>query len=79
MLTQFIFQAQEFVANVLRHVFDDKEESFLANVNDFEEGRYFIKTEFHKFVEAIEDNRAKKTTWIYLNGIEDLGKTSSPI
>uniref|UniRef100_A0A8W8NZ98 Uncharacterized protein n=1 Tax=Magallana gigas TaxID=29159 RepID=A0A8W8NZ98_MAGGI len=63
--------AQEFEANILRHVFDDKEESFLANVNDFEEGRYFIKTEFHKkFVEAIEDNRAKKTTWIYLNGIE---------
>lgn len=80
MLTQFIFQAQEFEANILRHVFDDKEESFLANVNDFEEGRYFIKTEFHKkFVEAIEDNRAKKTTLIYLNGIEGLGKTSSAI
>lgn len=56
-----------------------KKKAFLANVNDFEEGRYFIKTEFHKFVEAIEDNRAKKTTWIYLNGIEDLGKTSSAI
>lgn len=80
MLTQFIFQAQEFEANVLRHVFDDEEGIFLANVIDFEEGRYFIKTEFHeKFVEAIKDNRAKKTTWIYLNGIEGLGKTSSAI
>ncbi|XP_065934723.1 uncharacterized protein [Magallana gigas] len=68
----FRFKAQEFEANVLRHVFDDEEGIFLANVIDFEEGRYFIKTEFHeKFVEAIKDNRAKKTTWIYLNGIED--------
>lgn len=73
-------QIQEFEANVLRHVYDDEEGNFFASVSHFEEGRYFIKTKFHKkFVEALKDNRAAKSTWIYLNGIEGLGKTSSAI
>lgn len=73
-------QIQEFEANILRHVYDDEEGNFFASVSDFEEGRYFMKTKFHEeFVEALKDYRATKSTWIYLNGIEGLGKTSSAI
>ncbi|XP_061189253.1 uncharacterized protein LOC133197309 [Saccostrea echinata] len=80
MLSQFIFQIQEFEASVLRHVHDDKEGNFFASVSDFKEGRYFIKTKFHEeFLEKLKDYRATKSTWIYLNGIEGLGKTSSAI
>lgn len=75
-----IFQVQVFETNVLRHVHDDKEGNFFASVSHFKEGRYFIKTNFHEeFLEKLKDNRATKSSWICLNGIEGLGKTSSAI
>ncbi|XP_061188195.1 uncharacterized protein LOC133196303 [Saccostrea echinata] len=73
---------KEFEPNVLRHVHDDEEGNNFASeiVCHFMEGRYFIKTKFHEeFLEKLKDKRATKSTWIYLNGLEGLGKSSSAI
>ncbi|XP_065922138.1 uncharacterized protein [Magallana gigas] len=73
---------QEFEPSVLRHVYDDEEGNNFASeiVCRFMDGRYFIKTKFHEeFLERLEDERATDNTWIYLNGLEGLGKSSSSI
>nr|XP_034324330.1 uncharacterized protein LOC105343598 [Crassostrea gigas] len=73
---------QEFEPSVLRHVHDDEEGNNFASeiVCHFMDGRYFIKTKFHaEFLEKLKDERATKKTWIYLNGLEGLGKSSSSI